>query len=92
MSVAIIQVPNKARMANGISKCLTAGIEYEMLEDMKVEITCADDVKLVKVIVAFGGKILSASNHKQINHTSPPKHEVQYARTNRTIQTTRRSK
>jgi hypothetical protein len=67
MSVAIIQVPNKARMANGISKCLTAGIEYEMLNDFKVEITCADDYKLAKIIVAFGGKILSASRSKPIN-------------------------
>ena len=61
MSVAIIKVPNKARMANGISKALTAGIEYEMLGDMKVEITCADDYKLAKIITAFGGEILSAS-------------------------------
>jgi hypothetical protein len=61
MSVAIIQVPSRARMANGISKALTAGIEYEMLGDMKVEITCADDYKLAKIITAFGGKILSAT-------------------------------
>jgi hypothetical protein len=90
MSVAIIQVPNRARMANGISKCLTSGIEYELLEDMRVEVSCADDVKLVKIIVAFGGKILSATNHKQITLTSLPKHSVQYARTNRKIPTPRK--
>lgn len=66
MSVAIIKVPSKARMANGLSKCLTAGIEYEMLEDMKVEVTCADDFKLAKIITAFGGTILSASRTKSV--------------------------
>ena len=75
MSVAIIQVPSKARMANGISKCLTAGIEYEMLEDYKVEITCADDYKLAKVITAFGGTILSASRTKPVL-PGKPRHEA----------------
>ena len=75
MSVAIIQVPNKARMANGLSKCLTAGVEYEMLENMKVEVTCADDHKLAKIITAFGGTILSASRTKAVMPTKP-RHEA----------------
>jgi hypothetical protein len=91
MAIATILVPSPARMANGISKCLTAGIEYEIVGEMKVEITCADEMKLARIITAFQGKILSAVNQKEVNHTVP-KHEVQYARTNRTIQTPRRSK
>jgi len=75
MAVAIIEVPSKARMANGLSKCLTAGIEYEMLENMQVEITCADEIKLAKIIAAFGGKILSAVNHKAVR-VDMPKHEA----------------
>ena len=75
MAVAIIEVPSKARMANGLSKCLNAGIEYEMLENMQVEITCADEMKLAKIIAAFGGKILSAVNHKEVR-VDMPKHEA----------------
>jgi hypothetical protein len=90
MAVAVIEVPSPARMANGISKCLTAGIEYEMLDGMQVEITCADEMKLARIITAFGGKILSAFNHKTITPDAP-KHEVQYAKTNRPIQTRRKN-
>jgi hypothetical protein len=69
MAVAIIEVPSRARMANGLSKCLTAGVEYEMLENMQVEITCADEYKLAKIITAFGGKILSARNVVEVTPT-----------------------
>jgi hypothetical protein len=75
MAVAIIEVPSRARMAHGLSKCLTAGIEYEMLEGMKIEITCGDEYKLAKIITAFDGKILSAVNHKNVR-VEHPKHEA----------------
>jgi hypothetical protein len=75
MAVAIIEVPSRAYMANGLSKCLNAGIEYEMLENMQVEITCADELKLAKIIAAFKGKILSAVNHKEVR-VSMPRHEA----------------
>ena len=75
MAVAVIEVPSKARMANGLSKCLNSGIEYEMLENMQVEVTCADEVKLAKIIAAFGGKILSAVNHKEVR-VDMPKYEA----------------
>jgi hypothetical protein len=74
MAIAVIEVPSKARMANGLSKCLTAGVEYEMLEGMTIEITCADEYKLAKIITAFGGKILSA-RHQQAVVPSLPRHE-----------------
>jgi hypothetical protein len=75
MAVAIVEVPSKARMSNGLSKCLNYGIEYEMLENMQVEITCADEIKLAKIIAAFGGKILSAVNHKEVR-VGMPKYEA----------------
>jgi len=74
MAVALIQVPSDARMANGISKCLTAGIEYEMAGDMKVEITCADEMKLARIITAFQGKILGAWLVKPVT-PNLPRHE-----------------
>ena len=75
MAVATIQVPSRAHMARGLSTCLNAGIEYEMLKNMQVEITCADELKLAKIIVAFGGKILSAVNHKEVR-VDMPRHEA----------------
>ena len=75
MAVAIIEVPSKARMAHGLSKCLNAGVEYDMLENMQVEITCADEMKLARIIAAFGGKILSAVTHKEVR-VGMPKYEA----------------
>jgi hypothetical protein len=74
MAVAIIAVPSRAHMARGLSACLNAGIEYEMLENMQVEITCADELKLARIIVAFGGKILSAVHQKGVR-TDLPRHD-----------------
>lgn len=75
MAVAVIEVPSRSYMAHGLSKCLTYGIEYEMLENMQVEITCSDELKLAKIIAAFRGKILSAVNHKNVC-VEHPKHEA----------------
>ena len=71
MAVALIKVPTPQRMANGISKCLSAGIEYEMAGDMEVEITCADELKLAKIITAFQGKILKAWAVKPVTPDLP---------------------
>lgn len=66
MAVALIQVPSRARMANGISKAITAGVEYDLLDNMQVEVTCADELLLAKIITAFQGKILKAWNTKPV--------------------------
>lgn len=71
MAVALIQVPSRARMANGISKAITAGVEYELLENMQVEVTCADELKLAKIITAFDGKILQAWITKSVTPELP---------------------
>jgi len=75
MSVAIISVPSRARMANGLSKCITAGIEYEMLADGTVELSCGDDYKLAKIITAFAGTIISASRTAPVT-PGKPRHEA----------------
>lgn len=75
MAIATIKVPSRAHMARGLSACLNAGIEYEMLEEMKVEITCADELKLAKIIVAFGGKIISAVAVKPVK-VDLPRHDA----------------
>jgi len=75
MAVAVISVPSRAHMANGIGKAILYGIEYEVLADNRVELTCADEMKLAKIIVQFGGKIESAVNHKAIT-PDLPRHEA----------------
>jgi len=66
MAVATIEVPTRGHMANGIGKAILYGIGYEGLGDNKVELTCADEMKLAKIIVQFGGKILNATNVAEI--------------------------
>ena len=75
MAVAVIEVPSRGHMANGIGKAILYGIEYEVLSDNQIELTCADEMKLAKIIVQFGGKILSATKVKAVR-TDLPKHEA----------------
>ena len=75
MAIATIQVPSKPHMSNGLSKCLTYGIEYEMLPNMQVELTCADETRLAKIIAAFGGSVISATTRKEIL-PDLPRHEA----------------
>jgi hypothetical protein len=75
MAIATIEVPSRGYMAHGIGKAILYGIEYEVLSENKVELTCADELKLAKIIVAFKGKILSAVNHKNVR-VEMPRHEA----------------
>ena len=75
MAVATIKVPSRGYMANGIGKAILYGIEYEVLTKDTVELTCADEMKLAKLIVQFKGKILSAVNHKSVR-VDMPKYEA----------------
>ena len=75
MSVATIKVPSRSAMASGIGKAILYGIEYEMLPNMQVEITCADDVKLDKLIGIFQGEVVSKVTQKAIR-PDLPKHEA----------------
>jgi len=87
--VITLQVPSKAQMGYGLGKCIQYGVEYDMLGDLQVQLTSADEIKLTKMAVAFQGKLLDV---KQTEYVSGdlPKYEVQYARTHRPIKTTRR--
>jgi hypothetical protein len=75
MAVVVIDVPSRAYMANGIGKAILYGIEYEVISDSQVELTCADEMKLAKLIVMFKGKIVSAHNQKPVI-PSLPRHEA----------------
>ena len=88
--VITLEVPNNAQMGYGIGKCIQYGVEYNVLNDLQVELTSADEIKLTKMAVAFQGKLLDV---KQTEYVAGdlPKFEVQYARTNRPIKTTRRA-
>jgi hypothetical protein len=87
--VITLQVPTKAQMGYGLGKCIQYGVEYNVLNDLQVELTSADEIKLTKMAVAFQGKLLDV---KQTEYVAGdlPKYEVQYARTNRPIQTRRK--
>jgi hypothetical protein len=87
--VITLQVPTKAQMGYGLGKCIQYGVEYEVLDNLQVQLTSADEMKLTKMAVAFQGKLL---DKKQTEYVSGdlPKYEVQYARTHRPIKTTRR--
>jgi hypothetical protein len=76
MAVAIIEVPSRGHMANGIGKAILYGIEYDVLSENKVELTCADEMKLAKIIVQFGGKILSARNVAEITPDLPRRESI----------------
>jgi hypothetical protein len=88
--VVTLQVPNPAQMGYGLGKCMQFGVEYEVLDNLQVQLTSADEIKLTKMCVAFQGKLLNVSKTTYVPGDLP-KYEVQYARTNRPIKTTRRS-
>jgi hypothetical protein len=75
MAVVNVSVPSRARMAHGIGKAILYGIEYDVVNDNEVELTCSDQIKLAKMIVAFGGEILSASITKPVI-VEMPRHEA----------------
>ena len=87
--VITLKAPNRAQFAYGMGKVITYGVEYEILDDLIVELTSSDEMKLTKMCVAFQAKPLTISKTKEVAGDMP-KHEVQYARTHRKIPTTKR--
>jgi hypothetical protein len=85
-----LQVPNNAQMGYGLGKCIQYGIEYNVLDNLEVELTGTDEIKLTKMCVAFQGKVLEVSKTKP-TLGDLPKHEVQYARTNKKRTTPRKN-
>lgn len=87
--VITLQVPNSAQMGYGLGKCMQFGVEYEVLPNLQVQLTSADEIKLTKMAVAFRGKLLNVSKTEYVTGDLP-KYEVQYARTHRPLKITRR--
>lgn len=75
MAVITLEVPSKAQMGYGLGKAIQFGVQYEVLSDSEVELTCSDEMKLAKMMVAFQGTLKSATNHKNVR-VDHPKHEA----------------
>lgn len=87
--VITLKAPNRAQFAYGMGKVITYGVEYELLDDLTVELTSSDEIRLTKMCVAFQARPLSISQTRGVSGDLP-KHEVQYARTHLPIKTARR--
>jgi len=71
MAVALIQVPNPAQMGYGLGKAMQYGVEYEVKDNLQIELNCGDELKLAKIIVAFQGKILEVNTVKNVRVDKP---------------------
>jgi len=75
MAVITLEVPSRAQMGYGLGKAIQYGVEYEVISDNEIELTCSDEIKLAKMMVAFQGKLKSAVNHKNVR-VEHPRHEA----------------
>ena len=75
MAVITLQVPSRAQMGYGLGKAMQYGVEYEVLDNLQIELTSADEVKLAKMMVAFQGKIVDSVIQKNVR-VDRPRHEA----------------
>jgi hypothetical protein len=75
MAVITLEVPSRAQMGYGLGKAIQYGVEYDVLDQNKIELTCADEMKLARMIVAFQGKVINSSLTKNVQ-VGLPKHEA----------------
>lgn len=75
MAVITLEVPSRAQMGYGLGKAIQYGVEYDVINETQVELTCSDEMKLAKMMVAFQGKLINAVNHKNVR-VDMPKHEA----------------
>jgi hypothetical protein len=75
MAVITLEVPTRAQMGYGLGKAIQYGVEYEVLGDRTVELTCTDEMKLATMMVAFQGKLVKSSIVKNVQ-VEMPKHEA----------------
>lgn len=75
MGVLTLRVPTRAQMGYGIGKAIQYGVEYEVLNDLQVELTCGDEIKLAKMKIAFCGEIVSYVSQKNVR-VDAPRHET----------------
>jgi hypothetical protein len=62
-------------MGYGLGKAMQYGVEYEVLDNLQIELTSADEVKLAKMMVAFQGKIVDSVIQKNVR-VDRPRHEA----------------
>ena len=75
MTVIVLEVPSVAQMGYGLGKAMQYGVEYEVLDQKTVELTCTNDMKLATMMVAFRGKLISSSLSKNVQ-VELPRHEA----------------
>ena len=75
MAVITLQVPSKAQMGYGLCKAMPFGVEYEVLDNLQVELTSGDEMKLAKMMVAFQGQLLGSTIQKNVR-VDHPKHQA----------------
>ena len=75
MSVITLEVPSRAQMGYGLGKAIQYGVEYEVLNDHQVELSCGVNMKLAKMIVAFQGKLIESTIQKNVR-VDHPRHEA----------------
>ena len=75
MAVIQLEVPSRAQMGYGLGKAIQYGVEYEIISDSLIELSCGDEMKLAKMIVAFQGKLVSKVTQKNVR-VGLPKHEA----------------
>lgn len=75
MAVITLEVPSVAQMGYGLGKAMQYGVEYEVLDQNTVELSCSDEMKLASMMVAFRGKLISSSLTKNVR-VDLPKHEA----------------
>ena len=75
MAVITLEVPSVAQMGYGLGKAMQYGVEYEVLDQNTVELSCSDEMKLATMMVAFRGTLISSSLSKNVR-VDLPKHEA----------------
>ena len=71
MAVITLKVPTRAQMGYGLGKAIQYGVEYEVIDESTVELSCGDTLKLEKMIVAFQGKVLESVTQKNVRVELP---------------------
>ena len=89
MAVITLQVPSRAQLGYGLGKAMQYGVEYEVLSDNQIELTCSDQMKLARMIVAFQGKLIESSITKNVR-VDMPKHEAQVSNSGKTLSKVRK--
>jgi hypothetical protein len=67
LMVTTVKVNSRKQMGRGIFEAIKFGVEYEILDDNTVEITCANDYKNELVLNAFNGQVVRQALYQDIH-------------------------